>query len=275
MHRWVEALDDSRRAQELAPNDPDVRRGAKVFERLGKFLAQIRELDARLAMTPEDDQLLADRALFFLRGQDYELALIDAEAAGQKAPWAMRPRLFRAVALIELGRASECEGFGVDPRLRFASLSPEFLETVGRLDAEILLERDNAELYISRAWQLNEIGQPKLALEDAETALRNDANSAAALVEASYALTKLVRKDDALQRISHATEVDPTLPTAWQYRGELEMAREDYPAAIISFSRVLALNQTTAALQKREQCYIKLGQYQQAEGDHRALEKLK
>jgi tetratricopeptide (TPR) repeat protein len=275
LHRWGEAIADYQKAIELAPDDPDVHRGAKVFERLSKFLPGIRELDARLAMTPEDDQLLTDRALSFLRGQDAELALVDAEAAAQKAPWAMRPRLFRAAALIELGRSAECEALGVNPRLRFSALASEFLETISRLDAEISLERDNAELYVSRAWQLNEIGQPKLALEDAETALRNDSSLATAQMEASYALTKLERRDEALQQIKRATELDPQLPNAWQYRGELEMAAEDYVAAIESFTRVLANNQTAMALQKREQCYIKLGQYEKAEADHRALEKLK
>ncbi|MDQ2918761.1 MAG: hypothetical protein M3R10_02645, partial [Verrucomicrobiota bacterium] len=63
MHRWVEAMDDCRKAIALDANDPDVHRGQKLFVRLAPFLAAIRELDARLAMTPDDDQLLTDRAL--------------------------------------------------------------------------------------------------------------------------------------------------------------------------------------------------------------------
>ena len=47
----------------VAPDDPEVHRGVKLFERLGKFLAEIRELDARIALAPDDDQTIADRAM--------------------------------------------------------------------------------------------------------------------------------------------------------------------------------------------------------------------
>ena len=82
-HRWSEALADVSRAQQLAPQDAEVRQNAQLFERLEKFLAPIRELDARIALTPADDQLITDRALLFLRSEDPELALQDAEACGQ------------------------------------------------------------------------------------------------------------------------------------------------------------------------------------------------
>lgn len=274
MHRWAEALDDLRRAHELAPDDPDVRRGAKLLHRLGKVLAEIRELDARLALTPDDDQLLADRALLFLRNEDFELALTDSEAAARKAAWAVRPKLFRAIALVELGRGSECAADGISDRLRLNSFSPEFLETISRLDAEISLERNNAELYVARAWQLNEIEQPTLALKDIASARRYDPRSAGAHAESSYALTKLGRAAEALAEIKLATELDSNFSTAWHYRGELEMAHEDYIAAVDSLSHALAINQTGAALQKREECYVKLGLLQKAEEDHRTRETL-
>ena len=272
LHRWSEALDDFRRAQELAPDDPDVRRGAKLFERLGKFLAEIRELDARLAITPKDDQLLADRALLFLRSEDAELALQDSKAAAELAPWAVRPILFQAEALTSLGRAAESEKLGVNNRFRLAALTPEFLQTMSRLDAEISVERTNAELYVARAWQLNDVGQPALAMKDAETALRFDANSAGARAESGYALAKLGRVDQAFEHIRQATELDANFSTAWQYRGELEMRRGEYTAAIESLSRALAINQTPAALQRREECYRQVGLLVQADEDRRAYE---
>ena len=274
IHRWSEAQADLRRARELAPEDPEVRRGAELFERVTTFLPAIRALDARLAVTPGDDQLLADRALLFLRSEDPELALDDSAAAAKAAPWAVRPRLFQALALRDLGREPEAEKLGVDTSLRLNALSPEFLETISRLDSEISVERRNAELYVSRAWQLNEIAQPKLALEDAQMAQRLEPKSAGAFAEASYALAKLERVDEAFEQIKQATELDPNYSTAWHYRGELEMTRGDHVAAIESLTRALAINQTPAALQKREECYVKLGLLAKAEEDHRALEVL-
>ena len=272
LHRWSEALDDFRRAQELAPEDPDVRRGAKLFERLGKFLAEIRELDARLAITPKDDQLLADRALLFLRSEDAELALQDSRAAAELAPWAIRPVLFQAAALFSLGRIEEAEKLGVNRRFRLASLTPEFLQTISRLDSEISVERTNAQLYVERAWHLNDISQPPLAMKDAETALRFEPNSAGARAESGYALAKLGRRDEAFEHIRQATELDPNFSTAWHYRGELEMAHGEYLAAIESLSRSLAINQTPAALRRREECYRHVGLLVQADEDRRAYE---
>jgi tetratricopeptide (TPR) repeat protein len=270
LHRWHDAFEDLDKAHALAPDDPEVEHGAKLFEGIGRFLAEIRELDSALAISPNDAGLLADRALLFLRADDPELALEDAEAAGKIGTWAVRPKLFQALALIALGRADECEKSGVHKLIRLERLAPEFLETMARLDSEISAERNNAELYVSRAWQLNEIGQPSLALQDAQTAVTLDPKAAGACAEASYALTKLGRAAEALEQIKRATELDPNFSTAWQYRGELEMARGETLSAVESFTHAIEANQTATALEKREQCYRRLGLLVKAEQDRRA-----
>ena len=273
-HRWSDALADYQAAKQLAPDDPDVHRGVKLFERLGKFLAEIRELDARMAFAPDDVQTLGDRALLFLRSDDAELALSDSIEAGAKAPWAVRPKLFQALALIALGRAEQCEALRVDRRIHLNALTPEFLETISRLDGEISVEQTNPDLYTARAWQLNEIGQPRLALADTESALQNDPNSAGAHAERSYALTKLGRADEALEEIKRATELDENFATGWQYRGELEVARGDLNAAVESLSRALTISPNISALQKREHAYRELGETAKADDDLHALEAL-
>ena len=96
---------------------------------------------------------------------------------------------------------------------------------MSRLDSAISVERTNPDHFVARSWQLNEIGQPKLALEDAETALQLDSKSAGAVAEAGYALNKLGQTDQALEKIKQATALDPNLALSWQYRGELEMAK--------------------------------------------------
>jgi tetratricopeptide (TPR) repeat protein len=274
LHRWHDAFEDLEKAKAMTADDPEVERGAKLLERIGKFLNDIRELDSALAISPNDPGLLADRALLFLRAEDPGLALEDAAAAGYIGPWAVRPKLFQALALIALGHADECDELAVRKSIRLEALTPEFLETIGRLDSEISAERNNAELYISRAWQLNEIGQPGLALQDAETAAKLDPKAAGASAEASYALTKLGRAGEALEQIKRATELDSNFSTAWQYRGELEMARGETLSAIDSFTHSLETNQTVTALEKREQCYRRLGLLVKAEQDRRAREEL-
>jgi tetratricopeptide (TPR) repeat protein len=261
------------RAAQIAPDDPLVRQERALLDRLGKFLAAIRDLDRELSARPNDAFLLADRALLFLRAGDPSLALDDASEAARLAPAAVRPKLFRALAAGILGRPSDRAGSA--RVLRLESLSSDFLQTISRLDAEIAAEPKSADLLSNRAWQLNEIGQPQLALADAEAALQIDPQSAGASVEASYALAKLKRGSEAYARIKEATTLDANFSTAWQYRGELEMQRTDYLAAIDSLTRALAINQTAAALAKREECYRKLGLLAKAEDDHRTLEQLR
>ena len=274
LHRWHDAFEDLEKARTLAADDPEVQQGGKTFEATAKFLPEIRELDSALAISPNDAGLLADRAFLFLRADDPELALEDAEAAGKIGTWAMRPKLVQALALIELGRADECEQLAVHKFIRLERLAPEFLETMSRLDSEISAERNNAELYVSRAWQLNEIGQPALALQDAETAAKLDPKLAGAPAEASYALTKLGRAPEARAQIKLATELDPNFATAWQYRGELELGRGELLSAIESFTHSLEANQTASALEQREQCYRRLGMVVKAEQDRKAREEL-
>ncbi len=54
----------------------------------------------------------------------------------------------------------------------------------------------------------------------------------------------------------------------------LLMARGDFVAAVESLSRAIAINQTPAALEKREQCYRHIGLFAKAEEDHRAIDAL-
>ena len=274
LHRWTEAQADLHRAEEIAPDDPEVRTWSKHFARLGKFLAEIRDLDGQLAVSPKDAALLGDRALLFLRGEDFELALDDSKTAAELASWAMRPKLFMGIALIKLGRAGDAEEIPVRKSLRLEALTPEFLQTISRLDSEISAERNNAELYTARAWQLNEIGQPALALQDAETAAQLDPKSAAAAVEESYAMMKLGRADDSFEQIKRATELDEHSAAAWNYRGELEMQRQEHAAAIESFTHAIAINKSAEALERRAECYLQIGLPAKAEADRRELEKL-
>jgi hypothetical protein len=52
------------------------------------------------------------------------------------------------------------------------------------------------------------------------------------------------------------------------------MQRGAYVEAIASLSHALTLNQTAAILQKREECYRRIGLFVKAEEDHRAIDQL-
>lgn len=271
LHSWEAAGADLQSAAGMVPQDPLVRQETARFDRLGKFLDEVRELDQQLKTQPDDAGLRADRALLFLRAGDAALALDDAEMAARLAPAAVRPKLFGALARRALGQPDQA---GLNSSLRLENLAPEFLQTISRLDAQLAAEPKSAELLTNRAWQLNEIGQPELALADAEEAIKSDPKSAGARAEASYALAKLGRGAEAYEQIQRATELDQNFSTAWQYRGELEERQGDCAAAIESLTRALAINRTAAALEKREACYRMLGLLAKAEDDRKALEEI-
>lgn len=267
LHSWEAAQADLHRAQQLAPSAPLVRQEVERFDRLGKFLDEVQDLDRQLIALPNDAELFADRALLFLRAGDPALALDDTARAARLAPNAIRPKLFSLLAGQMLGGSPPSPDL-----LPLESLLPEFLQTISRLDAEISAEPQSPDLRVSRAWQLNEIDQPQFALADAQVALASDPKSAPAEAEAGYALAKLKQGAEGYRRIKRATDLDPDFSTAWQYRGELEMQRGEYRAAIESLSRALAINQTATGLAKREECYRKLGLVAKAEDDRKALE---
>jgi tetratricopeptide (TPR) repeat protein len=275
LRNWDAALADVHRARELAPDEAQVRKATALFDRLAKFLPEVRDLDRELAAMPRDATLLADRALLFLRAEDPDLALDDARAAATLAPAAARPKLFQALALSALRREGEARKLQVRTPVPPDALSPQFLETISRLDAEISAEPQSAELRVTRAWQLNEISQPALALQDAEEALRLDPKSAGAYAESGYSLAQLERGLEAFERVKKATELDANFSTAWQYRGELEMRRSDFLSAIEAFTRALAINQTAGALEKREECYRRVGLLAKAAEDRAQLEQFR
>ena len=274
LHRWNEAFEDYRRAVELGPDEPEVHQWSTVFEGLQRNKEQIGEFDAKLGLLPEEIGLLSERALLFLRSDDPEMALEDAERAAKLAPWALRPKLFKGISLVQLGRTKQSDAVGLRRPISLQSLTPEFLESASRLDLAIAVERTNPEHYIARSWQLNEIGQPNLALHDAEAATRLDQRSAGAFTELAYALTKLGRAEEAYDKVRQATEFDTSSAPAWQYRGELEMARGDYLTAVDSLSRAATIHQSVAVLQKRAECYQRLGLNGRAQEDLRTVQRL-
>ena len=274
LHRWDEAFEDFERARKMSPDDPEVRRWAKVFDGLQKNKEQLAEIDAKIALLPDEFGLLSDRALLFLRCDDPEMALEDAEHASKLAPWTLRPKLFEGIALVQLGRGKQADSLGLLRPISVQALTPEFLETASRLDLAIAVERTNPEHFITRSWNLNEIGQPKLALQDAEAATKLDPQSAGALTELAYALSKLGRPDEAYEKVKQATQLDANSAAAWQYRGELEMARGDYLGAVDSLSRATGIHQSVAVLQKRAECYQRLGLNTRADEDYRTVQKL-
>src|SRR2546429_9588439 len=93
-------------------SDSQVKEGLPQFERLQKFLPQIKALDAQIAKSPNDPAaagLLRERARIFALAGRPLLALEDAERALKLQPASRRARTQTAEALLWANRANDAE----------------------------------------------------------------------------------------------------------------------------------------------------------------------
>ena len=76
---------------------------------------------------------------------------------------------------------------------------------------------------------------------------------------------------DAVNHVIKATELAPTNAVMWYYRGVLEAQRANFPAAIESQTRSLAIRESAVALKAREESERRIGKVQEADADLRRL----
>ena len=281
LHKWNEAYADMAKANKMDATDPQVKEWLPQFERLQKFLPQIKPLDAQIAKSPNDPAtaaLLLDRArLFTLAGRPL-LALDDAESAFKLQPGSMRARIQAAEALLQVDRADDAAKLDVGKDLirgRDRLITDEVLRELGALDSRLSQNPKNIEALLARAKILGQLRQFTLALADAKAALTIDDKSAAAQFEAARILDALDREKDGLLHARIATELDPHDSMKWFLRGVLERQRADLTGAVASQTRSIEISESLVALTEREQCERRIGKTAEADADLRRIEELK
>jgi len=250
LHKWDAAYADMAKANKMDASDSQVKEWLPQFERLQKFLPQIKALDAQIAKSPNDPAaagLLLERARIFALAGRPLLALDDAERALKLQPASMRARTQTAEALLDDNRAE---------------------------DAAKLQVGSDLHALAARAKVLRELRQFTLALADARAALAIDDKSAAAHFEAAHDLDGLSQNKEALAHACTATELDPNDSAKWFFRGILERQRADFTAAIESQTRSLKIDESLVALNEREQCERRIGKINEAEADLRRIREL-
>ena len=89
LHNWDAAYADMAKANKMDATDSQVKEWLPEFERLQKFLPQIKTLDAQIAKSPNDPAvagLLLERARVFILAGRPLLAIDDAERASKLQP---------------------------------------------------------------------------------------------------------------------------------------------------------------------------------------------
>jgi tetratricopeptide (TPR) repeat protein len=278
LHEWDAAYADMAKANKMDSTDAQVKEWLPQFERLEKFLPEIKALDARVATSPNDAGLLLERARLFTLAERPLLALDDCEHAMKLEPASMRARIQTGEALLDVKRDEDAAKLQVSPALARTvgtrHVSEEALQELGDEDASIRQSPGKSEPLAARAKTLRELRQFALALADARAALAIDDKSAAAHFEAAQDLDALDQSKEALIHAVKATELNPNEVAAWYFRGVLEAKRADFPAAIESQTRSLKLGETLDALVARENCERRIGQIDKADADLKRIREL-
>jgi tetratricopeptide (TPR) repeat protein len=287
VHNWDAAYADMAKANKMDATNPQVKDWLPEFERLQKFLPQIKTLDAQIAKSPSDAALLLERARVFILAGRPLLAINDAERAFKLQPASMRARIELAEALLDTGQSEDAAKLEVDRYLRRVEdksatagssrgghVSDEALRELGRLDARLSSNPKDADALVARAKVLRDLRQFTLALADADAALAINDKSAAAHFEAAQDLDGLNREKEALLQARIATELDPGDSKMWFFRGVLERQRADCAGAVASQTRSIEISESIGALSEREQCERRIGKTAEADADLHRIQAL-
>ena len=265
-------------ADRLDAADDTFKAVAPVFDRLRPQLPALRKLGERIAAKPgaavADAEL--DRAFIYYRAGAYHAALADARAIlADTDARNVAGRVVGGQCFWRLGQDKDAVSW------RVANLAdtkwfddPRRCERL-RAPDELPANADTAAIvrtHAARAMTLLNANQPVLALDDAEKAIRAEekANRRTADTEIVLAAV-LLRNDrpaDALAAARRAAADDPRNPDGWALCGRLQQEAADFPAAVDSLSRALAIREEAKWLHRRETCLRTLGR--NAEADHDA-----
>jgi len=277
LHKWDAAYADMAKANKMDSSDSDVKEWLPQFEQLRRFLPQIKTLDAQIFKSPNNIELLLQRARLFTVADRPLLALDDAERAFKLQPASMRARIQTAEALLDTNREDDAAKLEVGKNLERQEdkhVSDEALDILGKLDTRLQANPKDAEALVARSKELKELGQLTLALADARAALAIDDKSADAHFEAARDLDRLNQQTEALSHARIATQLDPKDPEKWFYVGVLERQRANLPAAIESQTCSIEISESFVALSEREQCERRIGKISEADADLRRIRDL-
>lgn len=277
LHDWDAAFKQMQRGNALDPTDSDVKEWLPDFERLQKYVARIKALDAQIAKAPNNAALLLDQArLLTLAGRPL-LALDDCRKAMQLDPASMRARVQTGEALLDTDAQDEAAKLDVSHDLKRddeGHVSEKALRDLAAKDEFVRQHPNQPEAFAARSKALRDLRQFVLALADANAALKLDDNSAVAHFEAAHDYDGLGRTTDAVAHIRRASELNPNDAVIWYYRGVLEEQRANFTAAIEAETRSLAIHESAVALRERERCARRIGNVALADADLRRADEL-
>jgi tetratricopeptide (TPR) repeat protein len=278
LRKWDAAYADMSKANQMDATDSQVKEWLPQFERLQLYLPRIKELDAEIAKSPNELELLLQRARLLTVAGRPLLALDDAERAFKLQPASMRARIQTGEALLDTGRAEDAAKLQIGRLARDRDdghVSEQALLDLSVNDALLAQDPKNVEAHVARANVLHTLHQLTLALADVQAAIAINEKSADAQFVLAHLFDDLGEQKNALTHARLATELDPNDPEKWSFRGVLERQRADFQAAIQSQTRSLEISESPLALSEREQCERRTGKINEADADLRRIQELR
>lgn len=270
LHQWDAAYAEIAKANKMDPTDAQVKEWLPQFERLATFLPRIKPLDAQIDKSPDNVDLLLERARLFTLAERPLLAMDDCERAIKLRPDSMRVRIQTGEAFLDVKRDEDAAKLKISSGIKRESpghVGEQALRELSEQDARIAQNPKDASALSERAKSLGALQQPVLALEAANSALAADDKSASAHLEAARGYNALDQPAEALSHASKATELDQKNGAAWLLRGRLEEARTNFASAIESLTKSINLEESLEALRLREKCERRLGKIKEADAD--------
>lgn len=229
-------------------------REAAALERMvsEKNLARLQRLDAEIA-SESSGLALAKRSLFFTDFGLNALGVEDGEAAAQKNPKMMLPRVAWARALWGRRDVASVRELSVVVKPESVDLLPAGLPELERLDAQVAAAADGEipkKALLERAQLLVTIGQPYLAELDLE-ALGDHVNATAdGLACRGDCLMARRKRQEARDAYRRALELKDDHEGAWEGLGQIAMVTADYREAAERYGYLLQRNPENEAYQQ-------------------------
>lgn len=259
------AISDARAAQSIEPEADIVKNSLPQFERLEETLKAIPPLDAALAKNPDDMQTLLDRAWWWRYGGVNDRSLADAEAAVKLSPESLSALIAKYRALYLLDRVKSWEARDQTKIDVSKSLALETARAILAADLALSKKPGDTTQLAKRAYSLNEAGQYALARADADEALGIDPKTAAAALEAIFALT--MQGSDPAAYFRQLEKADPTAEQtslANGYIADMYFRQSDYTVALEFAERGLAAQENERLLRVKASCLQRLGRGEEA-----------
>lgn len=267
------AQQDFAKAQAVDSSAYPVVNNRAAFERLQTALPHIRKSTEILAKDPENFTARIARAFWYAYlGFASELAMEDAQKARELNPKASTALLLYAISANNAGKLSTAkarEELWVDVS---KTVPPaESFDQLLNLDIKIAQNPQDAALWAGRSFVLNDApAQYRLALQDADTALKIAPKSIEAHTEKIFALVKLGRSSEALAELSGFEAMKPApakLASVLSYLTEAAFTASEFPRALDYATRAIKARPTAHYYRQRSAILQRMNRAQEAEAD--------